>query len=315
MLTIAPTAELLDTHCDLVLEDPAEPEVVRPSMRAAPPDPAVAAFERYRFTHGEPDFQELMRLWLPVVRVICRRILGGSALTEDAMQETFIKIARHAHTVVGAPGPWVRACAVNASLSLRRSERARRAREQAYAVESLIDDDHHEEAPWEQSLVLACLSELVEQDRQVLVEHFLLERSQTDIAAELGISQVAVHKRVQRALAALRLRVIAAGASDGLAAIAAARAGAHDCAVADPFTWLLMAASSSRRATVLEAMLQPIRALVAAISLADTRSCFYASSVKRSVVGQALWWIGRGAVAIATHLDPRVWFGLRARAR
>jgi DNA-directed RNA polymerase specialized sigma24 family protein len=92
-------------------------------------DTGAAAFARYRTSRSEESFQEVIRTYLPSVRHICRRILGASALCEDAVQETFIKAARHADTVTGPPGPWIRACAANAALSLRRSERARRLRE------------------------------------------------------------------------------------------------------------------------------------------------------------------------------------------
>jgi RNA polymerase sigma-70 factor (ECF subfamily) len=272
-------------------------------------DSGADAFARYRTTRNEQAFHEVIRTYLPAVRHICRRILGSSPLCEDAVQETFIKAARHADSVTGAPGPWIRACAANAALSLRRSERARRLREQVYAVDARRSEQDSDEAPWEQSVVLSCLSLLGEQDRQVLVEHFLLGRSQTEIAGALGISQVAVHKRVQRALAALRLRVVAAGASEGLATLAGQSAGRdrNGALVIDPYTWLLIAVASSDRGRFAAVLMAPLRALVSALTLEERGPRYYASSVRRSLLGRGLWWSYAIGAELALHLDPRTW--------
>lgn len=275
-----------------------------------PVDAATAAFTRYCRTRDERDFQEVVRIHLPVVRHICRRILGPSLLLDDAVQETFIKTARHAQTVVGLPGPWIRACAVNAALSLRRSERARRQREQQFAQDQLQVQEPAGETPWEQAIVLTCLAQLGEQDRQVLAEHFLLGRSQTAIAAELGISQVAVHKRIQRALATLRLRVIAAGAADGLRTLAQTHASETQplAAVADPYTWLLLEVATQRRRRLWEALLHPVRACVEAAVLAlEQAPTYYSSSARYGRAERVLRWSVQALRAAVHWVDPRTW--------
>ena len=263
------------------------PETTELELKAA--DPGAEAFSRYVAGGGEEAFQVLMKTYLPSVRNICRRILGYSPLVDDAVQETFIKAARHANTVNGDPGAWLRACALNNALSILRSEKARRRRERVYAAEIPEMAFVAEETPWEQVLVLSCLTKINDQDRQVLIEHYLMGRSQTDIARDFGISQVAIHKRIHRALIALRVSIVAAGAADGLRGIPVPQVqGDQSCLVPDPVYWLLAAVATSRRERLAAILLRPIEAVVQAILISESDGRYHQSCVRESLPRKVL---------------------------
>jgi RNA polymerase sigma-70 factor (ECF subfamily) len=271
-------------------------------------DPGVEAFSRYLAGGGEAAFQDLLKTYLPSVRHICRRILGYSPLVDDAVQETFIKAARYAHTVVGDPGAWLRACALNNALSILRSEKARRRRERVYASEMPEVSFVAEETPWEQALVLNCLTKINDQDRQVLIEHYLMGRSQTDIARDFGISQVAIHKRIHRALVALRVSIVASGAADGLRQLATVHSPeSNACVIPDPVYWLLSAVATSRRERITAVLLRPIEAVVQALLLEDSSHRYHASCVRRSLQRRILNTTFLVVSDLCEYLHWRIW--------
>lgn len=76
----------------------------------------------------EPALEELMRVHLPAVHAVARRLLGDDAAADDAAQETFLAVWRSAGTYRGdAPGrAWIMRVALNKARSAARWRSVRR---------------------------------------------------------------------------------------------------------------------------------------------------------------------------------------------
>lgn len=170
-----------------------------------------SALQRYAKTRDAEAFAILVRSYQVMVYNVCRRILHDPQDVEDATQETFIRLARDAGKVRSNPGGWLHACAHSTALNLLRSGKARRAREAAEARPDEVGPEHdagtdQEDRDTVARLVDACLAELPEEQRSLLVERFFRNRTLAGIAEDEGVSQVAIGKRLEKALEELRRR-------------------------------------------------------------------------------------------------------------
>jgi RNA polymerase sigma factor (sigma-70 family) len=165
---------------------------------------------RWQATHDDAAFREVMTAWLPLVRSVCHRVLDRSDLAEDAVQETFLSLANGSQQIRGHLGSWLYRTALNHAIDLRRSELARRQRERTWASDTAVDE--LSEVPAEHEfLIEECLGELDEGQRAMIDAYFFQNRSQYDIATEYGVSQVAIKKRIDRAMTSLRLKLLCRG--------------------------------------------------------------------------------------------------------
>lgn len=174
--------------------------------------------------------QVLLDRHRPAAVRVCQRILRDPAEAEDAAQEACIALAGLDAMVEGEVAAWIRGCAAKAALQQRRARVRRRRRELRTAPpsEGAVGDLL--------TLVDECVELLPEQDRRLIGDYFYLERTQAEIAASAGISQVAVHKRLRAALdrlqALMRRRGVRLGTLALLATMlggtAAARSAARD---------------------------------------------------------------------------------------
>jgi RNA polymerase sigma factor (sigma-70 family) len=165
---------------------------------------------------GDADaFRELTLTYQNLVYGTCRRILRNASDVEDAVQETFVKLARNAKQIRAHPGAWLHVCARTTALNVLKAQKVRREREiplvhdasTARGNVASADSDRDEES----SIVDACLSELPEADRELVVSYFFVSRSQHEIADEVGVSRVAITKRIDRVLETLRSRLLVRG--------------------------------------------------------------------------------------------------------
>ncbi|MEO0512431.1 MAG: sigma-70 family RNA polymerase sigma factor [Planctomycetota bacterium] len=174
---------------------------------------ALKAFAR---RHDAAAFNALVDRYGSMVLATCRRALQNEADAEEAAQETFLKLARHADRIRSNTAAWLHAAAKNASTDLVRKRGAqRRAEEQAAKAAALGHDDDTtpEAAAWrdiEPMLELA-LDKLSRTDRDLIVAHYLSGRSQADLAAEAGVSRGTMSRRIGKALERLRFQLKTAG--------------------------------------------------------------------------------------------------------
>jgi RNA polymerase sigma-70 factor (ECF subfamily) len=154
---------------------------------------------------SDPDaFAQIVQRYVNVVYATGLRIVGDSARAEDVSQETFFRLMRRPHEINQNLGAWLHRTATHLALDFIRSDTSRRRREITYTREC-----QHEASTWSElsPAVDQAISELPEDLRTLLVGHYLLGRSQAELAHEMNQSPATVSRRMQRGLDELRQRL------------------------------------------------------------------------------------------------------------
>ncbi len=154
-------------------------------------------------------FCTLLNRYADMVYGTCMRILRDSSLAADVTQETFFQMFKAAGRITGSPGGWLHQVATRRSVDLVRQNVSRRRREEAYAL-----DQPEASSSWAEigPLVDHALEQLSPEQRDLLVQHYLERKSLTRIAAETGVSQPTISRRVAEGLECLRERLRQDGA-------------------------------------------------------------------------------------------------------
>lgn len=200
------------------------PHIGTSSVRTYPEsiDPALQSdleILRQFAGHNDPQaFAEIVRRHAAFVYATCLRVLGSPARAEDASQETFFRLMQRPHDINQSLGSWLHRTATHVSVDALRSDASRRRREISYS--ETRDRDASTWAELSPALDQA-LSELPEELRGLMVQHFLLGRAQTELAAQTGQSTATISRRIRQGLDELRLRL----RRKGIYAIPAAIAG------------------------------------------------------------------------------------------
>src|SRR5436190_10508938 len=85
--------------------------------------------QRFARDRSPQAIAALIECYRPLVYSVCRRYLRRREDVEDAAQETFLKLARHAPSIHGSVPGWLTATAHTTSLELiRRATREHRRR-------------------------------------------------------------------------------------------------------------------------------------------------------------------------------------------
>src|SRR5262249_8945680 len=86
----------------------------------------------YAATLDPESFAQLVEQYQRLVFATCRRKLHDPADLDDAVQETFLKLAQKAGELKSNVGGWLHRCAVNVAIDINR----RRSRQQRYESEA-----------------------------------------------------------------------------------------------------------------------------------------------------------------------------------
>ncbi len=136
----------------------------------------------------------------------CRQLLQQEDKALDAMQDTFVKLLRHADRLTAdAPSSLLYRIATNVCLNILRGDKRRPASSKEELLMDIASVDEHEE----RSLTRAFLDELFsrekESTRTIAVLHYVDRLTLEETAAEVGLSVSGVRKRLR----ALRKRGLA----------------------------------------------------------------------------------------------------------
>jgi RNA polymerase sigma factor (sigma-70 family) len=164
----------------------------------------IALLRRYADDRDETAFAEIVRRYAGMVYAACYRVLQDRQLAEDVTQDTFLKLMRRPTHVSLSLGGWLHKAATQLAIDVSRSESARRRRERTHSqdhVEFLEDQKSWKEIS---ETIDRAMTELPEEARDLLVQHFILGRCQKEIAEERNVSVATVCRRVNDAMEQLR---------------------------------------------------------------------------------------------------------------
>jgi len=179
----------------------------RSAPAAAPSKPGDAdLIVLRRFTlHNDPQaFAQIVQRYAGFVYATCLRISGDPARAEDLSQETFFRLMRRPHEINQNLGGWLHRTATHLAVDALRSESSRKRREIAYTR-----DCDRDASSWAElsPCVDQALSELPEELRTLLIRHFLLGRTQAQLAQEYDLSPATISRRMHQGLDELRQRL------------------------------------------------------------------------------------------------------------
>jgi len=175
------------------------------------------SLSRYISSGDHGAFHELVEQYQRMVFLTCQHILNRCpAEVDDAVQETFLKLARSASSIESNLGAWLHSCARTTALNRLRSMRLRHRREgeiDSASVAVADPPDHPVESIEELGIVEEVVEELGMDERDLVVSYYYLGQTQQQIADRLGLSQVAIQKRLKHVLDTLRQRCTKRGLS------------------------------------------------------------------------------------------------------
>jgi RNA polymerase sigma factor (sigma-70 family) len=162
--------------------------------------------QRYSQDRAEDAFAELVRRYLNLVYSAALRQVQSPQAAKDVSQSVFNDLARSAgqlkkNTVLSA---WLYEVTRRTAIDFIRQETRRKAREQAYTGMNVIDVASDEN--WREVLphLDAAMEELESADRAAVLLRFFENKSLREVGAELGVSDDAARKRIERAVERLR---------------------------------------------------------------------------------------------------------------
>jgi RNA polymerase sigma factor (sigma-70 family) len=181
-------------------------------------DHDLSLLNRYHEQGDARAFQTLVATHGGMVFAVARRVTQDAALAEEVAQDVFLALARKGKGIRQSVAAWLHHVAwQKAANGVRGKVRRAQYEREAAALMQGRESDWSEIEP----MVDEALAELSEEMRAVLIEHFLEQRTQAEMAKSRGVSQATVSRRIDAGLQQLRDRLRARGivAGGGLAAM------------------------------------------------------------------------------------------------
>jgi RNA polymerase sigma-70 factor (ECF subfamily) len=153
-------------------------------------------------------FAELYRLTAGKLLAVARRIAGNAALSEDALQEAYVRIWSHAarfDPTVGSAMTWMITIVRNEAISLRRRA-AERIADRGVDLDDvpLVDPAAMQDANADLRRLRECLNKLNEQSRSMVLLAYHLGASRQELAARFDRPVATVKTVLRRGLASLK---------------------------------------------------------------------------------------------------------------
>lgn len=160
---------------------------------------------RFQTRLDSEAFEQIVSFYINPALAVARQILSDDTFTEDAVQESFLRVIRKRNQYIpGSPfSCWFYAIVRNVCIDMLR----KRTREKE-AIENTVNVFEPRKKQPELSEIPKLLDILASHERDVLVLRIIHGLGFRDVAAALGISEEAAKKRAQRALKRLRAKVL-----------------------------------------------------------------------------------------------------------
>ena len=146
-------------------------------------------------------FAALSNQYASLVYGVCWRILRDEHKAADAAQETFLQLLRQAHKIHGSVAAWLHRVATGKAIDIIRKDK--RQREHLQSFQASLDDSQEDWAQLSMCIDEA-LNQLDAQSREIIIEHYLENRTTREIAGRKGLSQATVSRKANAALQSLR---------------------------------------------------------------------------------------------------------------
>src|SRR5690348_1057434 len=106
--------------------------------------PELDLLQRYAARRDAEAFAQIVRDYQRLVFAPCRRRLHQSADLDDAVQETFLRLAQNAAQLRTNLGGWLHTCALNVATDLNRRQSTRQRHESAAARPDTASTDQQQ---------------------------------------------------------------------------------------------------------------------------------------------------------------------------
>jgi RNA polymerase sigma-70 factor (ECF subfamily) len=176
--------------------------------------------DRYRWQRDEQAFAQIVERYAKIAYGAALRVLGDSARAEEIVQETFFRLLQKPDQVKRSLVGWLHRVATQLAIDTVRADAARQRRERTHGdtEQRRIEDIEH----WAQlsPLIDEALADLPDEPRTLLVRHFLLGRSQQQLAGDYRVSAATISRRIAAATEQLRGTLRRKGVVAGAAVVA-----------------------------------------------------------------------------------------------
>jgi RNA polymerase sigma factor (sigma-70 family) len=159
---------------------------------------------RYATQKDADAFAQIVTQYQGLVFATCRRALSNREDADDAVQETFLRLAQKASSLRGNLGAWLHTCAVNIAIDMNRRRRTRSRYESAVTHQPDLDNDSQRILAELREHLDAAMQKLPAADRELIIQRFFVGRQQIDLAKEAGVAPSTINHRLDRAIEALR---------------------------------------------------------------------------------------------------------------
>lgn len=169
--------------------------------------------ERYMRQRDQTAFAALVQRHGPMVRAVCRRLVGQAADADDAFQATFLVLLQRAQCIrkCQSLGSWLHGVAYRVAMRTK-NQQARRCRASDLAKREPVADAALEAARRELCALLDQeVQRLPEKCRAPVVLCYLESRTRDEAARQLGWSLRTLDRRLARGRELLRTRLLRCG--------------------------------------------------------------------------------------------------------
>jgi RNA polymerase sigma factor (sigma-70 family) len=172
----------------------------------------------YAMSRSDAAFAELVCRHVDLVYSAALRMVRDSHLAQDVAQSVFVALSQNASALTDRTllAGWLHRTTQNLASNIVRADVRRRAREQeAFVMNELLSGTS--DPTWDQIAphVDEALSKLNDADRDVVLSRYFQRKSARELAEDLGVTEEAAQKRVNRAVGRLRKLLNQSGVAVG----------------------------------------------------------------------------------------------------